>query len=155
MPSLGKRMSPIPSALALALVTIAGGVLLSRSYGEQRGYPTDSDQDLLAFGAANVAAGLSMSFSVGSSTSRTAAMDQLGSRTQLPSMIMAGGALLLLLFGTAALAQISSPVIGAVVAASVRRTSSASAHGSACRCGMRWTRRIDGGPNGIIHNERF
>ncbi|MGV2983821.1 SulP family inorganic anion transporter [Microbacterium sp. AGC85] len=116
---LGQWLSLIPSALALALVTMAEGVLLSRSYGEQRGYRTSADQDLLAFGAANVAAGLSMSFAVGSSTSRTAATDQLGSRTQLPSVIMAGGAVALLVFGTDVLAQIPSPVIGAVVAVAV------------------------------------
>lgn len=117
--SLAQWVSLIPSALALALITMAEGVLLSRTYGQRRGYPTNSDQDLLAFGAANVAAGLSMSFAVGSSTSRTAAMDQLGSRTQLPSIIMAGGALLLLLFGTDILSQIPVPVIGAVVAVAV------------------------------------
>ncbi|KQY75853.1 sulfate permease [Microbacterium sp. Root1433D1] len=117
--SFSQWASLIPSALALALITMAEGVLLSRSYGEQRGYRTDSDQDLLAFGAANVAAGLSMSFAVGSSTSRTAATDQLGSRTQLPSLIMAAGAVLLLLFGTDVLAQIPTPVIGAVVAVAV------------------------------------
>lgn len=117
--SLAQWASLIPSALALALITMAEGVLLSRSYGEQRGYRTNSDQDLLAFGAANVAAGLSLSFAVGSSTSRTAAMDQLGSRTQLPSVIMAVGAFLLLLFGTGVLAQIPAPAIGAVVAVAV------------------------------------
>ncbi len=120
-PTLGvsQWVSLVPSALALALVTMAEGVLLSRSYGKRRGYRTDGDQDLLAFGAANVAAGLSMSFAVGSSTSRTAAMDELGSRTQLPSVIVAAGALLLLLFGTDAIAQIPAPVIGAVVAVAV------------------------------------
>lgn len=119
MLSLAQWASLVPSALALALVTMAEGVLLSRSYGEQRGYRTRSDQDLLAFGAANVAAGLSLSFAVGSSTSRTAAMDQLGSRTQLPSVVMATGAFLLLMLGTDVLAQIPAPAIGAVVAVAV------------------------------------
>lgn len=109
----------VPSALALALIAMAEGVLVSRSYATQRGYQVDSDRDLLAFGAANVASGLSMSFSVGSSTSRTAAMDQLGSRTQLPSLVMAAGAFVLLLVGTDVLAQIPSPAIGAVVAMAV------------------------------------
>ncbi|MBV0895430.1 SulP family inorganic anion transporter [Microbacterium sp. NC79] len=109
----------IPSALALTLVTVAEGLLVSRAYGEKHGYPVNPDQDLLAFGAANVAAGLSSSFAVGSSTSRSAAMDQAGSRTQVPSLVLAAGTLLLLLFGTALLAQIPSPAIGAVVAVAV------------------------------------
>jgi MFS superfamily sulfate permease-like transporter len=109
----------IPSAMALTLVTTAEGLLVSRSYGEKRGYPTSPDRDLFAFGLVNIAAGASGSFAVGSSTSRTAAMDQAGSRTQLPSLVMAAGTLLLLLFGTALLADIPSPAIGAIVGVAI------------------------------------
>lgn len=119
--SLSQWMAIVPSALALALITMAEGVLVSRSYADRHGYRVDADRDLAAFGAANVAAGLSLSFAVGSSTSRTAAMDQLGSRTQLPSIVLALGSLLLLLFGTGLLEGIPSPVIGAVVAVAVIR----------------------------------
>ncbi|MCD2441073.1 SulP family inorganic anion transporter [Agromyces sp. SYSU K20354] len=109
----------IPSAMALTLVTTAEGLLVSRSYGEKRGYPTSPNRDLLAFGLGNIAAGASASFAVGSSTSRTAAMDQSGSRTQLPSLVLAAGTLLLLLFGTALLADIPSPAIGAIVGVAI------------------------------------
>jgi high affinity sulfate transporter 1 len=109
----------IPSAIALALVTMAEGLLVSRSYGEKRGYRTSPNRDLLAFGVGNIAAGATGGFTVGSSTSRTAAMDQAGSRTQLPSLITAVGTLLLVLFGTALLADIPSPAIGAIVAVAV------------------------------------
>jgi MFS superfamily sulfate permease-like transporter len=73
----------------------------------------------MAFGLANIASGASSSFAVGSSTSRTAAMDSAGSRTQLPSLVLAAGTLLLLLFGTALLADIPSPAIGAIVGVAV------------------------------------
>lgn len=109
----------IPSAMALTLVTTAEGLLVSRSYGEKRGYPTSPNRDLFAFGLGNIAAGASGSFAVGSSTSRTAAMDQAGSRTQLPSLVLAVGTLLLLLFGTALLADIPSPAIGAIVGVAI------------------------------------
>lgn len=116
---LAQWLALIPSALALTMVTIAEGLLVIRSYAEQHHDKTDSNRDLLAFGAANIASGLSSSFAVGSSTSRTAAMDQAGSRTQLPSLVLAAGSLLLLLFGTEMLALIPSPAIGAVVAVAV------------------------------------
>ncbi|WP_382310403.1 SulP family inorganic anion transporter [Herbiconiux sp. UC225_62] len=109
----------IPSAIALAMVTMAEGLLVSRSYGEKRGYRTRPNRDLLAFGVGNIAAGATGGFTIGSSTSRTAAMDQAGSRTQLPSLIAAVGTLLLVLFGTALLADIPSPAIGAIVAVAV------------------------------------
>lgn len=109
----------VPSAIALTLVTTAEGLLVSRSYGEKRGYPTNPNRDLFAVGLGNLAAGASGSFAVGSSTSRTAAMDQAGSRTQLPSLVLAVGTLLLLLFGTALLADIPSPAIGAIVGVAI------------------------------------
>ena len=42
-------------------------------------------------------------------------MDQAGSRTQLPLLVMAAGALVLLVFGADLLADIPSPAIGAIV----------------------------------------
>lgn len=109
----------IPSAIALTLVTTAEGLLVSRSYGEKRGYPFRANRDLLALGLGNIAAGAQGSFAMGASTSRTAAMDQAGSRTQLPSLVLAAGTLLLLLFGTALLADVPSPAIGAVVGVAI------------------------------------
>ncbi|MHA7984953.1 SulP family inorganic anion transporter [Rathayibacter sp. CAU 1779] len=108
-----------PSAIALLFVTMAEGLLVARSYGEKRGYSTNPNQDLFAFGLANVAAGATGGFTVGSSTSRTAAMDSSGSRTQLPSLVAAVGTLLLVIFGTALLADIPSPAIGAIVGVAV------------------------------------
>ena len=66
----------VPSAIALTLITTAEGLLVSRSYSEKRGYRTDPNQDLFAFGVGNVAAGVSGGFAVGSSTSRTASAGQ-------------------------------------------------------------------------------
>lgn len=109
----------VPSAMALTLVATAEGLLVGRSYGEKRNYSTSPNRDLFAFGLANVASGASGGFAVGSSTSRTAAMDQAGSRTQLPSLVTAVGTLLLLIFGTALLEDIPSPAIGAIVAVAI------------------------------------
>lgn len=112
-------LAVVPSAIALTMVTTAEGLLVSRSYAEKRGYPIEPNRDLFALGLGNIAAGASGSFTMGASTSRTAAMDQAGSRTQLPSLVLAGGTLLLLLFGTALLADIPSPAIGAIVAVAI------------------------------------
>ncbi|WP_461170800.1 SulP family inorganic anion transporter [Arthrobacter sp. Z1-15] len=109
----------MPSAVALTVVTMSEGLLVSRSYGQKRNYPTSPNRDLLAYGVANIGAGASGGFAVGASTSRTAAMDQAGSRTQLPTLVAAAGTLLLLVFGTGLLEHIPSPAIGAVVAIAV------------------------------------
>lgn len=109
----------VPSAMALTMVTTAEGLLVSRAYGDKRNYRTSPNRDLFALGLGNVAAGATGGFAMGSSTSRTAAMDQAGSRTQLPSLVMAAGTLLLLVFGTALLEDIPSPAIGAIVAVAI------------------------------------
>lgn len=108
-------------ALAITTVTVGEGLLLARSYADKYDYPTSPNRDLAAFGAANIASGLSYGFTIGSSTSRAAAMDQAGSRTQLPLLVMAAGALLLLVFGADLLADIPSPAIGAIVGVSVAK----------------------------------
>ncbi|MEF2977199.1 SulP family inorganic anion transporter [Subtercola sp. YIM 133946] len=115
----GTWLALVPSAIALTMVTMAEGLLVARSYGEKRGYNTSPNRDLFAFGLANVASGATGGFAVGSSTSRTAAMDQAGSRTQLPSLVAAAGTLLLLLFGTGLLEHIPSPAIGAIVGVAI------------------------------------
>jgi SulP family sulfate permease len=117
--SWGTWLALVPSAIALTMVTMAEGLLVARSYGEKHRYETRPNRDLLAFGAANIASGASGGFAVGSSTSRTAAMDQAGSRTQLPGLVAAVGTLLLLLFGTGLLEHIPSPAIGAIVGVAI------------------------------------
>lgn len=109
----------VPSALSLTMVAMSEGLLVSRAFGERRGYRVNADRDLLAFGAANIASGLTGGFTIGSSTSRTAAMDHAGSRSQVPALVTAAGTLLLLVFGTSLLEHIPSPAIGAIVAVAV------------------------------------
>lgn len=114
-------MEVLLPALAITTVTVGEGLLLARSYADRYDYTTSPNRDLAAFGAANIASGLSGGFTIGSSTSRAAAMDQAGSRTQLPLLVMAAGALLLLVFGAGLLAGIPSPAIGAIVGVSVAK----------------------------------
>src|SRR5918993_4955260 len=67
------------ATMALTLITTAEGLLVSRSYGDKHSYRTDPNRDLFALGLGNIASGVSGGFAVGSSTSRTPAMDQAGS----------------------------------------------------------------------------
>ena len=71
MLDLATWIALVPTALALTLVTTAEGLLVARAYAEKQGVEHRPDQDLFAFGIANIASGASGSFAVGSSTSRT------------------------------------------------------------------------------------
>jgi SulP family sulfate permease len=63
--------------------------VLGRTVAGRHGYQIDPDRELVAFGAANVAAGLLCSFAVGSSQTRTLLNDATGGRTQMVSFLAA------------------------------------------------------------------
>lgn len=117
--SLGEYLNLLAGALALCGVTLADALLVGRSYAQKNGYPMDADQQLFAFGAANVASGFTGGFMVGSSASRTAAMDGTGSRSQWPSIIGAGVVALVVLFLTSLLALLPNAVLAGIVANAV------------------------------------
>jgi len=109
----------LPGALAICGITLAEGLLVGRSYAQKGGYPFDSDQEMFAFGAANVAAGLSGGLVMGSSASRTAAMDDTGSRSQVPSLVAAVVVSIVLLFFTNLLALLPKAALAGIVANAV------------------------------------
>jgi high affinity sulfate transporter 1 len=115
----GEWAAVAPSALALTMVALAEGLLTARRYAERNHYPVDANAELLAFSGANVAAGFTGGFSVGSSASRTAAVDQARARSQIPTLVTAALATVLLLWGTGLLKNIPSPALAAVIAIAV------------------------------------
>lgn len=117
--TLGDFGKLLPAALALCGITLAEGLLLGRSYAQKRGYSIDSDQEMFAFGASNLASGLTGGFAVGSSASRTAAMDSNGARSQIPSLVGAIVVALVLLFFTNQLAMLPNAALAGIVANAV------------------------------------
>jgi sulfate permease, SulP family len=77
------------AAIGIALLVFSEGVVLGRSVASKHGYAIDADRELIAFGAANTAAGLLCSFAVGSSQTRTLLNDGTGGRTQMVSFLAA------------------------------------------------------------------
>lgn len=77
------------AAIGIALLVFSEGVVLGRTVARKHGYPLDPDQELIAFSAANIAAGLVGSFAIGSSQTRTLLNDATGGRTQVVSLLAA------------------------------------------------------------------
>jgi sulfate permease, SulP family len=77
------------SAIGIALLVFSEGIVLGRSVASRHGYSIDADRELLALGAANLAAGLFCSFAVGASQTRTLLNDASGGRTQMVSLLAA------------------------------------------------------------------
>jgi sulfate permease, SulP family len=104
-----------PAAAGLFLVSFADEVLTARSFAGRHGQHIRVDQELLAMGAANAAAGISQGFPVGASGSRTAVNDGMGARSQIAGLLAAGAILLVLLFLTGPIAYLPNAVLGAVI----------------------------------------
>jgi high affinity sulfate transporter 1 len=117
--SLSQYAALLPGALAVCGVTVAEGLLVAKKYAQKYDYKIDPDQELFAFGAANVAAGLTGAFIIGSSASRTAAIDGTGARSQLPSIVAAAVVAISLLFLTPLLALLPNAALAGIVANAV------------------------------------
>jgi SulP family sulfate permease len=79
----------VTAALGLALLIFPEGILLGRAMADRHGYEIRPDRELVALGAANLAAGLFRSFAVGGSQSRTLLNSTTGGRSQMVSLAAA------------------------------------------------------------------
>lgn len=112
-------MRLIPAALAIVALTLAEGLLLARRYAQRYDYKIDPDQEEFAYGISNLTAGLTGALVLGSSASRTAAMDDTGARSQWPSIVSAILIAMVLLFFTEQLAMLPTAVLAGIVANAV------------------------------------
>ena len=113
------RLEDLPplfsGALGIALVTVADTTVLSQSLAARRGEVVDPNQELVALGAANLAAGAFQGFPISSSASRTPVAIAAGARTQLTPLVGAATIALLLVAAPGALRNLPQPILGAVV----------------------------------------
>lgn len=113
--SLSEVGNLLPAALGIFLVALADGLLTARSFAGKNDQQVDAPQELLALGAANVAAGFSQGMPVGASGSRTAVNDATGAHSQFAGLLAAGAVALILLFLTGPIADLPKAVLGAVI----------------------------------------
>ena len=102
-------------AIGVAVVAYSDNVLTARSFATRNHYEIDSNQELLALGAANLASGVMQGFPVSSSGSRTVIGDSLGSRSQLYSLVALATVVVTLLFLRPVLAAFPTAALGAIV----------------------------------------
>lgn len=76
-------------SMALFIVTFGSGIITVRTFATQTGAKLRADAELIGFGAANVASGLSGGFAVTAADSRTAVNVAAGARTRLAGAVAA------------------------------------------------------------------
>ena len=113
------RLADLPllfgGALGIALVAVADTTVLSQSLATRRREVVDANQELVALGAANLAAGLFHGFPISSSASRTPVAISAGARSQLTPLVGATAIILLLVVAPGALRNLPQPILAAVV----------------------------------------
>jgi SulP family sulfate permease len=105
----------LPLAAGIFAVGYSDAVLTARSFAGRHGQRVDANQELLALGVANFAAGVTHGFPVGASGSRTAVNDQMGGKTQLVGLVAAGIVALVLVFLTAPVEKLPNACLGAII----------------------------------------
>jgi high affinity sulfate transporter 1 len=105
----------VAGAIGIALISFADTSVLSRTFAIRGGYRVNANQELVALGAANAAAGLFQGFSVSSSSSRTPVAEAAGARTQLTGVVGAGLIALLLLYFPNLVRNLPNSALAAVV----------------------------------------
>lgn len=103
-------------AIGVAVVGYSDNVLTARAFGAKHHERIDSNQEFLALGASNLAAGLMHGFPVSSSASRTVIGEALGASTQLSSLVALAGVVLTMGLLGPVLAAFPLAALGGVVA---------------------------------------
>ncbi len=115
----GITWSDVPTVLAVAfscfILIVAQSAATSRSFAMKHGDRADVNRDIVGLAGANLAAGLSGTFVVNGSPTKTQILDSQKGRTQLANITMAGVALLVTMFFTAVLADMPKAVLAAIV----------------------------------------
>ncbi|MGP8127539.1 MAG: SulP family inorganic anion transporter [Candidatus Bathyarchaeia archaeon] len=124
LPNLGFPNVPIswnvlqrlfPTALVIFIVILTQSAATSEAYATRYNEPFDENMDLIGLAIANIGAGLSGTFVVNGSPTKTEMVDSAGGRSQLAQLTTVGIVVGVLLFITAPLSYMPIAVLAAIV----------------------------------------
>ncbi|MBD1546163.1 SulP family inorganic anion transporter [Labrenzia aggregata] len=104
-----------PVALAMLVVILAQSAATARAYATKYNETLNDGMDLRALGFANLGAGLTGTFVVNGSPTKSRIVESAGGRTQLSMLISVGIVILVLLFFTHILAYLPEAALSALV----------------------------------------
>ena len=105
----------LTGALSIVFVGYSESLASARAMARKHGYEIDTDQELIAQGAASGAAGFVGGFSTDGSLSKTSVADAAGQRTQMASLINAALVLVTMVLLAGLFEQLPAATLGAVV----------------------------------------
>ena len=115
----GVPMDDVPqlvaTAISIFIVILAQSAATSRAYAARYEEHFDENTDMIGLGVANIGAGLTGTFVVNGSPTKTEIADSAGGRSQLVCLTTAGVVLIVLLFLTKPLQYLPNCVLASVV----------------------------------------
>jgi len=111
----------IGGGIALALISYTESIGAARAIARRHGYEVDPDQELVALGGGNVAAGLFQGFPTDASLSRSAVADSAGARTAAYGLVVFGLLVATILWLTPLFDGLPQATLAAVIIGSIYR----------------------------------
>jgi MFS superfamily sulfate permease-like transporter len=105
----------LPTVISMVVVILAQSAATSRAYAMRYGDSFDEDVDLVGLGLANAAAGITGTFVVNGSPTKTEMVDSAGGRSQIAQLTAGAIVAVVLLFLTGPLASMPNAVLASVV----------------------------------------
>ena len=102
-------------AFSCFILIIAQSAATSRSFAMRHGQKVDVNRDIVGLSGASFAAGLSGTFVVNGSPTKTQILDELKGRTQLANLTMSAVVLFVVMFLTGLLSDMPKAVLAAIV----------------------------------------
>jgi high affinity sulfate transporter 1 len=111
----GEVDSLLGLALACFLLSYVESISVVRTFSRTHKYPINADQELLALGVANLAAGIGQGYPLAGGMSQSAVNEKGGAQTPLALVFASGAIGMVLLFLTGLLHSLPESVLAAVV----------------------------------------
>jgi anti-anti-sigma factor len=102
-------------ALACFLLSYVESISVARTFSVKHRHPISSDQELLALGVANFAAGVGQGYPLAGGMSQSAVNEKAGAQTPMALVVASFGIGVVLLFLTGLMRNLPQPVLAAVV----------------------------------------
>jgi SulP family sulfate permease len=109
----------LPTALTIVFISVVESIAVAKALASKRRRAIDTDQELIALGAANVAASLSGGYPATGGFARSVVNDQAGALTGLASLVTAASIGLIVLFFTPLFFYLPQAVLAATVIVAV------------------------------------
>jgi MFS superfamily sulfate permease-like transporter len=107
----------LAGAAGIAVVSLTDTISTASVFATRAGAEVDGNREMVAVGAASLAAGLFQGFPVSTSGSRTAVAVQNGARSPLASLVGVAGVVTMLVFAPGLLRNLPQPALAAIVIA--------------------------------------